>query len=53
MFKASYISRSKHRTTKRSIEESLKLAKLAEELSSTYLEVVEWRDWMRVLAVKM
>ncbi|MEM0015119.1 MAG: hypothetical protein QXS42_00710 [Zestosphaera sp.] len=51
-FKVVYLSRERFRTTRRDFRESLKLAGLARELSSAYLEVVEWDGWRRVLALK-
>ncbi|MEM2021365.1 MAG: hypothetical protein QXP80_03960 [Zestosphaera sp.] len=51
-FKIVYLSRERFRTTRRDLDASLRLASLAKELSSLYLEVVEWQGWRRVLALK-
>lgn len=52
-FRITYLSRGRFRTTRRDLRSSLKLASLAKELSNAYLEVVEWRGWRRVLALRM
>ncbi|MEM2207282.1 MAG: hypothetical protein QXG17_01125 [Sulfolobales archaeon] len=51
-FRAVYLTRGRFRTTRRDLRSSLKLASLARELSSTYLEVVEWCGWRRVVALR-
>jgi hypothetical protein len=52
VFKLTYIIRGRFRTTKRSIEETLRLARLARELLETYLEVVVWEGEKRVLKLR-
>jgi len=51
-FKVVYTSRGRYRTTRRSVEETIKLARLARELVEAYLEVVSWRGGERVLKLK-
>jgi hypothetical protein len=51
-FKVIYTSRDRYRTTRRSVEETIKLARLARELVEAYLEVVSWRGEERVLKLK-
>jgi len=51
-FKVVYLSRERYRTTKRDLQSSLRLGALARELSSSYLEVIEWKEWKRVLALR-
>jgi len=52
VFKIIYTSRGRFRTTKRSVEEALRLARLARELSEAYFEVVKWEGERRVLKLK-
>jgi len=52
IFKIIYSNRSRFRTTRRSVEETLRLARLARELSEAYFEVVEWEGEKRVLKLK-
>ncbi len=52
IFKIIYSSRSRFRTTRRSVEDALRLARLAKELSEAYFEVVEWEGEKRVLKLK-
>ena len=51
-FKIVYTTRGRFRTTRRSIVESLRLARLARELAGAYLEVVEWRGEKRALRLR-
>ncbi len=51
-FRVVYLSRGRHRTTRRDLSSSLKLASLAKELSNAYLEVIEWQGWRRALALR-
>jgi len=52
IFKLIYTRRGRFRTTRRSIEESTRLAAMARELSQVYLEVVEWGREERILKLK-
>jgi uncharacterized protein (DUF2384 family) len=51
IFKLVYTRRG-FRTTRRSIEESTRLAVMARELSQAYLEVVKWGREERILKLK-
>lgn len=53
VFKKSYLMREKYRSTRRSIEESAKLSEFSRLLASSYLEVVEWDKWRRVLRIRV
>jgi len=52
IFKIIYSTRGRFRTTRRSIEDSLRLARLARELVNAYVEVVEWCGERRVLKLR-
>ncbi|MEM3972808.1 MAG: hypothetical protein QW320_00300 [Ignisphaera sp.] len=53
MFKISYTSRGRYRTSRRNLDDLVKLAKTGKELIDLYIEVVEWKGFQRVLAIKM
>ncbi len=53
VFKISYTSRGRYRTSRRNLDDLVKLAKTGKELIDLYIEVVEWKGFQRVLAIKM
>jgi hypothetical protein len=49
LFALSYTSRPRYRSTRRSLEDSLRLALLAREASRMYLEVIAWEKGRRIV----
>lgn len=52
-FVFSYITRSRYRTSRRSIGDALRLGVLARELASYYLYIVRWEKFDRILRISL
>ncbi|MDK6028486.1 hypothetical protein QPL79_03835 [Ignisphaera sp. 4213-co] len=53
VFKKSYMNRSRYRTSRRNMEDIIRLGLFAKELVSLYFSVVKWNDFDRVLRINV
>ncbi len=53
VYRLSYISRGRYRTTKRDVKDSIRLGLIARELIGYYVRVVCWSGFNRVLEVEI
>jgi len=53
VYKLSYLLRGRYRTTRRGVEDSVKLGLIAKELAESYIRVVCWDGFKRVLEVEI
>jgi hypothetical protein len=53
VFKVSYVSRGRYRTSRRSIADAVRLGLLAKELTPLYISIVRWDGFERELRVSI